>query len=247
MIFTIAAKELKTLFSSPLAWIILAGLQFILAYFFLIRIDAFLAVQSQLVVFANPPGLTELVVAPLFGYGALVLMLAVPLLSMRLIAEERRNQTLALFLSAPVSITEIVLGKFVGLMAFLVLFIGLNTLMSLSLYAGATIDLGMLAGNLLGLFLLAASFASLGLFISSLTAHPIIAALGSLGALLALWVVNLAARDPDSWLHTLSLLKHFESFNRGLISTADIGYLVLFTIFFLVLTIRRLDNVRLRG
>lgn len=247
MIFTIAAKELKTLFSSPLAWIILAGLQFILAYFFLSQIDAFLAVQSQLIAFANPPGLTELVVAPLFGNGALVLLMAVPLLSMRLIAEERRNQTLTLFLSAPISIVEIVLGKFLGLMAFLAMFIGLILVMSLSLYAGATIDLGMLAGNLLGLFLLAASFAALGLFISCLTAHPIIAAIGTLGVFLGLWIVNLSARDPDSWLHTLSLLKHFESFNRGLISTPDVAYLVLFTVFFLVLSIRRLDNVRLRG
>ncbi len=247
MIFTIAAKELKTLFSSPLAWIILAVLEFILAYFFLSQVDAFLAVQSQFTAFANPPGLTELVVAPLFGNAAMVLLMAVPLLSMRLIAEERRNQTLALFLSAPITVTEIVLGKFLGLMAFLGLIVGLVVAMSLSLYAGAAIDLGLLAGNVLGLALLAASFAALGLFISSLTAHPIAAAVGSLGAFLGLWIVNLSAREPDSWLHTLSLLKHFESFNRGVINTADAAYFLLFTLLFLVLAVRRLDNQRLRG
>lgn len=247
MIFTIAAKELKTLFSAPMAWIILAVLEFILAYFFLSQVDAFLAAQSQLVALANPPGVTELVVPPLFGNAAIILLMAVPLLSMRLIAEERRNQTLALLLSAPISVTEIILGKFLGLMAFLGLFIGLAAAMSLSLYVGATIDLGLLAGNVIGLVLLAASFAALGLFISSLTAHPIIAAVGSLGAFLGLWIINMSARDPDSWLHTLSLLKHFESFNRGVIATSDAAYFALFIVLFLVLAVRRLDNDRMRG
>lgn len=247
MIFTIAAKELKILFGGPMAWIILAVLQFLLAWFFLSQVDAFLAIQPQLTALVNPPGVTELIVTPLFGNAAIILLMAVPLLSMRLIAEERRNQTLNLLLSAPVSISEIILGKFLGLMAFLSLFIGLAALMSLSLYAGATIDLGLLAGNILGLALLAASFAALGLFVSSLTAHPIIAAVGSLGAFLGLWIVNLSARDPDSLLHDLSLLKHFEPFNRGVISTADVAYYLLFIVLFLALAIRRLDNDRLRG
>ena len=245
MIFTIAAKELKTLFASPLAWIILAVLQCLLAWFFLGQVDAFLAVQPQLAALANPPGVTELIVTPLFGIAAMILLMVVPPLSMRLIAEERRNQTMALLLSAPVSITEIVLGKFLGLMAFLALFIGLTTLMSFSLYGGATLDLGLLAGNILGLVLLAASFAALGLYISSLTAHPIVAAIGTLGAFLGLWVVDISARDPDSLLHYLSLLKHFESFNRGVIATADAAYFTLFTVLFLVLAVRRLDRDRL--
>lgn len=247
MIFTIAAKELKILFSGPMAWIILAVLEIILAYFFLNQVDAFLAIQPQLTAFANPPGVTELIVTPLFGNAAIILLMAVPLLSMRLVAEERRNQTLNLLLSAPVSVSEIILGKFLGLMAFLSLFIGLAALMSLSLYAGATLDLGLLAGNIAGLVLLAASFAALGLYISSLTAHPIIAAVGSLGAFLGLWIVNLTARDPDSLLHYLSLLKHFEPFNRGVINTADVAYYALFIVLFLALAIRRLDNDRLRG
>lgn len=247
MILTIAGKELKTLFSAPMAWIILAVLEFILAWFFLSQVDAFLAAQTQLAALANPPGVTELVVSPLFGNAAIILLMAVPLLSMRLIAEERRNRTLPLLLSAPVSVTEIVLGKFLGLMAFLGLFIGLAAAMSLSLYAGTSIDLGLLAGNLIGLILLAASFAALGLFISSLTAHPIVAAIGSLGAFLGLWIINMAAHDPESWLHTLSLLKHFESFNRGVIATADAAYFALFIVLFLVLTVRRLDNERMGG
>ncbi|MDD5240321.1 MAG: ABC transporter permease subunit [Sulfuricella sp.] len=247
MIATIAAKELRTFFGTPMAWIILAVLEIILAWFFLNQIDAFLAIQTQLASYANPPGVTELIVTPLFGNAAMILLMAVPFLSMRLIAGERRARTLTLLLAAPVSITEIVLGKFVGLIAFLVLFIGLATLMSLSLYAGAALDLGLLISNIIGLILLAASFAALGLFISSLTAHPIIAGIGSLGAFLGLWAINLSAHDPNSWLHTLSLLKHFESFNRGVIASADAAFFVLFIVLFLVLAVKRLDSDRLRG
>lgn len=247
MILVIAAKDLKTLFSSPLAWIILAILNLITAYLFLTQIDGFLAIQAQLSQLANPPGITEIIVTPLFGSTAIILMLVIPILSMRLLSEEKRHRTLTLLISAPVSMTEIVLGKFLGLMAFIAIVIALLALMGLSLYTGGTIDLGLLLSNILGITLLTASFAALGLYISSLTAHPMIAAIGGLGALLGLWIINLAATEPNSVLHVLSLLKHFESFNRGLINTADIAFYALFTATFLVLAIRRLDQERLRS
>ena len=247
MIFTLAAKELKALFAAPLAWVVLAIVQLVLAWIFLSRLDTYLLLQPQLVQLAQPPGATEVVAAPLFGSAAVLLLMAVPLLSMRLIAEERHNQTMPLLLSAPLSMTEIVVGKFIGLMLFLAALIGLSALMALSLYTGTAPDLGLLAGNLLGLLLISACYAALGLYVSCLTSHPALAAVGALGALLGLWVINLAAGSPESLLHWFSLLKHFESFNRGLIDTADIAFLVLFTVTFLALAIRRLDADRLRG
>ena len=247
MTFTIANKELRALFGSPLAWIILAVLQVILAYVFLGNVDGFLAIQPQLSTMANAPGITEIIVMPLFGSSAIFLLMAVPLMSMRMIAEERRNQTLTLLFSAPVSMTEIALGKFIGLIVFLGAIIGLIALMSLSLYLGGSIDLGLLAANVLGLILLAGAFAALGLFISSLTDQPIIAAVGSLGVLILLWIINISAGDANSVMHYLSLLKHFESFNRGMIDTTDLAYYILFIVLFLTLAIRRLDAERLRG
>jgi ABC-2 type transport system permease protein len=247
MIFTIAAKELRSLFGSPLAWIILAVLELIIAYLFLSGIDRFLEVQPQLSQLAAPPGITEIIVAPLYSSAAIVLLMVVPMLSMRLIAEERRNHTMSLLFSAPVSMSEIVLGKFLGLALFLSVVIGLSTLMALSLLFGGKLDLGLLAANFIGITLLCASFSALGLYISSLTTQPVVAAIGTLGALLGLWIINLTASDPNSALSYLSLLKHFESFNKGLLNTADIGYYVLFITTFLVLAMRRLDQDRLRG
>ena len=133
MIATIAGKELKSLFASPLAWVLLTVTQIIIGYVFLRRLDDFLQMQSQLIRLASPPGATELVAAPVFGTAAGVLLFTVPLLAMRLIAEERRNQTLVLIITAPVSMTQIVLGKFLGLLVFLLLTVALTALMPLSL------------------------------------------------------------------------------------------------------------------
>lgn len=247
MIFTIAFKELKALFASSLAWTLLALVQLVLGWVFMGRLDAFMEVQSQLVQIANPPGVTEIIVAPIFAMAAAVLLMATPLLTMRLIAEERRNHTMTLLTSAPISMTDIVLGKFLGLMIFFCGVIFLVMVLSLSLLMGGTLDIGLLLSNAVGLLLICACFAALGLYISSLTAQPAVAAAGTLGILLGLWVMDIAADDGGSIMRTLSLLKHYESFNRGLIDTFDLAYFSLFILTFLVLAIRRLDGERLRG
>ncbi|MBY0485205.1 ABC transporter permease subunit [Nitrosomonas sp.] len=247
MIVTIIRKELSMLFISPLAWILLALIQLILTWVFLVRLDAFLEIQSQLMQIANPPGITEIIISPVFAMAAIILLMVTPLLSMRLLAEERRNHTLTLLISAPVSMADIVIGKFLGLMVFFLAVIALIVALSISLRLGGALDFGLILSNTLGLFLVTACFSALGLYISSLTAQPIIAAIGTLGALLGLWMFNLAASETDGWLQYFSLLKHFEQFNQGLIDTLSIAYFILFIVTFLVLTIRRLDGERLHG
>jgi len=245
MILTIAFKEFKMQFLSPLAWVLLALIQAVLTWTFLGRLDAYLQVQPQLLQIANPPGFTEIIVAPVFAMAALLLLMIIPLLTMRQLAEERRNHTLVLLISAPVSISEIVLGKFLGMVLFLLTVITLIVILSLTLLAGGTLDSGLLISNTLGLFLVACCFVALGLYISSLTAQPVIAATGTLGVLLAFWVLDQVASDYDSWLHYLSILRHFGQFNSGLLDSFSIAYLLLFTFFFIALTIRHLDGERL--
>jgi ABC-2 type transport system permease protein len=256
MIFTIAAKELKALFASPLAWVVLTLVQIITGYGFLKRLDDFIQVQPQLLRLPNPPGITELVTAPTFATVAAVLLFAVPLLAMRLIAEEHRNQTMVLLTSAPVSITEIIVGKFFGLLLFLLIIIGLAVLMPLSLAGATRLDYGMLLSLTAGLALLAASFAAVSLYVSCLTAHPTAAAIGAFSALLAMALMGDAAGEglrvrgwyvPAALAQVLAPFKNFEPFGSGLIDTYAIACSLLLTVAFLVLAIRRLDAVRLRG
>ena len=256
MIFTIARKELKSLFASPLAWMVLTAISLITGYAFLKRLDDFLQIQPQLVQLASPPGVTELVVAPLYATTAIVMLFASPLLGMRLIAEERRNQTMVFLTSAPVSITQIVLGKFLGLMLFLALIALLVTAMPLSLAGSTDLDYGLLGSLTLGLILLAAGFSALSLYISSLTAHPVAAAFGAFAALLLMMLMSEAAGDavrargwhvPAAFVQVFSPLKNFEPLGKGLVDTYAIACSVLLAVVFLVLTVRRLDARRLRG
>ena len=247
MIATIVRKELKVLFTSPLAWTLLALTQVVLTWIFLGRLDAFLEMQSQLIQIANPPGITEIIVAPVFSMAAIVLLMVAPLLTMRLLAEERRNNTLVLLLSAPISVTDIILGKFLSLIIFFFIMIALLAALSISLLMGGTLDFGLLMTNVLGLLLIAACFVSLGLYVSSLTVYPAIAAAGALGLLLGLWVIDIVASEVDSIARNISLLKHYEYFNRGVIDTFSLSYFILFIVTFLVLTIHRMNGERLRG
>jgi len=247
MIRLIAMRELRSLLSQPSTWFTLALLQFILAWFFLARLEAFLEIQPQLAEIANAPGVTAALAAPMFNLIALLLMMLVPMFTMRSLAEERRNQTLPLLLAAPVSAADIVLGKFVGLLCFLILLSGSVPLMFYSLSFGTALDHGLMLANLAGLLLLMASFVALGLYISALTSQPVVAAIGALAALLGLWLADIGATASDSPWRALSPLHHFEAFNTGLLDSGDVVFFVLFSGIFLLLAMRRLNNNRRYG
>jgi ABC-2 type transport system permease protein len=247
MIRLLALRELRSLFAMPSTWFILAVLQFIFAWFFLARLEAFLEIQPQLAQLANPPGVTTTVAAPMFNTVALLLMMLVPMFTMRLIAEERRNQTLALLLSAPLSGRHIVLGKFLGLLIFLVVLMTGVPLMLCTLALGTDLDHGLLLSNILGLLLLTASYIALGLYISALTTQPIIAAIGAFAVLIGLWLADIGAAAEDSPWHSISPFNHFQNFNNGLLDSSDAAFFVLFTAVFLLLTMKRLHNNRIYG
>ena len=256
MIYTIAGKELKALFASPLAWLVLTVMQFVLGYAFLKRLDDFLQIQPQLIQLASPPGVTEMVAAPTFALAAIVLLFAVPLLAMHVIAEEKRSQTIVLLMSSPASMLDIVVGKFLGVLLFLVLVIALVALMPLSLARTTQLDYGLLGSTVLGLVLLAANFAAVSLYVSALTAQPMAAALGAFAALLAMLLMGETAGDslrarawniPAALVQVFSPLKNFEPLGKGIVDTAVIACSLLLTVLFLVLTVRRLDAQRVRG
>ncbi len=252
MIFHIAARELRTLFLSPLAWSVIGVVQFILSLLFLFALQDFLMThQARLHMYAMPLGVTDFVVAPLYSSASIILMLVVPLITMRVISDERRNRSLTLLFSAPLSMTEIVVGKYLGVLAFLIIMTLIYSLMPLSLLFAGSIDFGLFFSLLLGAILMVAAFAAIGVFMSSLTAQPTIAAISTFGVLLLLWIFNMAGNSPGSegvfnLLSYLSMLTHYESFSRGIVNSTDVLYFVIVIVTFMVLSIRRLDGDRLQ-
>jgi ABC-2 type transport system permease protein len=250
-ILTIASTEFSRFFRSPMAWSVLAIVQFILAWTFLGSIDEYLLhIQSATAGMENVPGVTDIVVAGLYLWAGIIMLAIMPVLTMRLLAEERMNRTLTLLLSSPVSSTEIVLGKYIGVMGFVLLMIAMLSLMPLSLLLGTPLDWGVFFSSLVGLVLLVASFAAAGLFLSSLTRQPIIAAVSSFGLLIFLVVLYLSGgsqSDNSTLFQYLSHFGHFLSFLQGVFDSSDFAYYMLFIVGFLLLTIRKLDNDRLQG
>ncbi len=249
MIFSIAARELRGLFLSPLAWAILAVIQGILAFQFLSHIEYFIELQPRLAAIDGAPGIADLIIAPLYADAAIVLLLITPLLTMRVLSEERRSRTISLLFSAPASMTEIVLGKYLGVFAFFLVMLAMLTLMPLSLLAGSALDLGKLAACALGLTLVLAAFSAIGVYMSSLTEQPVIAAVTTFGLLLMLLLLdrsNLPGDDANV-LGYLSMLAHYEPLLKGMFNSTDVIYYLLITILFLGFTIRRLDAMRLQG
>ena len=247
MIRAIALRELRSMFISPLAWTVLAVTQLVLAWSFFTQVDFFFSVQPQLATMPKAPGVTDLIVMPTYELASIILLMITPLLTMRLIAEERRNGSISLLLSAPVSMTQIVLGKFTGIVMFLMIFIAMISLMPVSLMMGTELDTGKLAAGMFAMVLLLSAFASAGLFLSSLTQSPVVAAISSFGLLLLLWIFSRGTGAESDAFSQLSLLTHFAPMLRGLINTADVAYFLLFIATFLLLTIRQMDSQRLQG
>ncbi|GAB4290548.1 MAG: hypothetical protein Kow0083_03520 [Methylophaga sp.] len=245
--FNIARNELHRLFLSPLAWVMLALTQLLLAYLFLTHIDYFSNIQARISAIPGAPGVTEMIAMPLISNAAIIILLISPLLTMRSIAEERRNETLPLLASAPLSMSQIVFGKYLGNLGFFIILALLTLLMILSLTVGTTLDYYLLGAGMLGLLLLIASFIAIGIYISSLTRQPSIAAVSTFAILFLLWIIDWAGNSAGDYsvLSWLSLLNHFEPMTRGQINTQDLSFFAIVIISFILLTIRRLDRERL--
>ena len=245
MILSVAGRELRSLFLSPQAWILMSVSMLLLAWLFLIRLEEFIQLQPRLAALENAPGITAiLVVVPQFGSAAMILMLIVPVLCMGLFARELSSGTFSLLLSSPVSVTQIVFGKYLAVLTLLCILVLLIVLMPLSLLMGGTLDLGTLAACILGLVLLLVAYGAVGLYFSSLTRQPAVAAVSSYGVLLLLWVLDLAG---GSLLSYLGMSGHFQRLASGLVFSSDILYFLLLTGLCLTLTVRRLDTLRTFG
>jgi ABC-2 type transport system permease protein len=240
----IARHEFHRYFSSPLAWSVLAVVQLILGLLFSELIFDYLS--------ANPltgggGSVAGAVAGNLFSAATVVMLLVMPLLTMRLFSEERARGTIDLLLSAPASLTEIVLGKYLGLLAFVAIMLALAGVMPFTLLLGADLDIGRVLAGLLGLFLLVAAFGAAGLFVSTLTAQTTVAAVASFALLLVLWLVRWAGQQHFAgaavWTY-LSMIHHFNNFQQGEFDTSDAAYYLLFIFAFLGLSVQRLGMER---
>lgn len=252
-ILTIAGKEIRSLFVSPIAYVVLTGFLLLGGWFFFNLLFRFTYMLSLYTGLQNTEGLqslnlNEYVMAPLLHNLTIVLVIMIPIITMRAFAEEKRSGTYELLLTSPLRVTEIVLGKLLGALAFLAVMILLTAIYPAILLLYGNPELGVLAAGYLGLFLLAAVFVSVGLLTSSLTENQIVAAVTCFVILLLLYVISWPAETTGfalgNTLKYLSVVEHFGEMVKGLIDTRDIVYFLSLIVLSLFLTHRSVESSR---
>lgn len=245
--FLIARHEWRRLAAQPFAWVLAAVVLVLVAWQFLLALQGFLDLAPKLGGLKEAPGVTDLVVIPLLRSVSNLLVLLVPLVTMRSIAGERRAQTLPLLLASGNGNGRIVLGKYLGALGYVLALLVLLLMMPLALRFGAALDLGRIAAAVLGLALFAAALTAIGLACSAWTTQPALAAAAAFAVTGLLAVVDAGARlqgVSNSAINYLALPTHLEPFFRGLVASVDIVYFLLLVAAALALATRRLDALR---
>ncbi len=243
MIAVVAARELRALFVSTVAWAWLAAGAGLVAWMVYAQLESYQRLAPRLGLADGAPGVTDLVALPGVQAAGLVGLLLAPLVGMRLFSDELRTGRIALLLSAPVSVTRLVLGKFLGAMGlFVALWAGVALLVA-SLALGTPLDAGKLAVALGGLLLLYAACVAAALWLSTMSSQPAAVAAATYGLLLLLWVIGQTA-DADSVLRAISLGFRFERLLSGVLHAEDVAYFVVLVATFLGLAVVRLEVLR---
>ncbi|WP_049623749.1 ABC transporter permease subunit [Frateuria defendens] len=249
-LFAVTRLELRRLLVRPLGWVLAALTLAWLGWNFTLLLGNFLGAQVKLAAQPDAPGFTDLVAVPLLAQQGFLAFLVVPLLAMSTLAGERRGGTLGLLASLGLPPSRIVLGKYLALLAWLLLWLALAVAMPLALAHAASFDWGKFAAATLGMALLLAALAALGVACSAFATHPALAAALALVLTLALWGVNLGAQMAGlngGALNWLAMGSHLQPLLRGLVSSADLVWFALLIVVALALAVRRLAADRERG
>lgn len=259
----IAGKEARVFLTTWTSYILFGAFMLITAFFFqrLVAEFQFRALQFMQMQAPNMMdrlNLTDWVMGPLFLNVTVFFLFMLPIMTMRLFAEERRTKTLELLLTSPVRPIEIVLGKYLAALLMMTIMLGLTVLfpLLLTVYGGASsgsgspIDWHTLGATYLGMFLLGAAFVSVGLFASSVTDSQIVAVIVSFATLLMFYVIGLASRGQTGvWqgvFDYLSITSHLDAFVRGMVRLTDIVYYLSVAFLGLFLTHRVIEAQRWR-
>jgi ABC-2 type transport system permease protein len=253
-IWPIYKREVQQYFTSPVAYVILAIFLFITGLFFYAIFSGFAQASMQI---AMNPGMgrdlnvMDSVLRPLFDNMRVILLLLMPLVTMRLFAEERRSGTIELLLTYPVRDGAVLVGKYLAAMTLYAAMIGGLLAYPAFLAYFARVEWGPLLTGYVGLLLMGAMFAAVGLFASSLTENQIVAAIVTFGILLSLWIIGWLAAfvsgPVGAVLTHLSILEHNDTFAKGVLDTKDVIYYVDFTALALFLALRSLEARRWSG
>jgi ABC-2 type transport system permease protein len=252
-ILIICRKELKSYFSSPIAYLLMAIFAVIFGFFFYSATAFFVmrGMESQMMGRSMPMDVNEWVIRPLLSNASVIGLFLIPMITMRLYAEEKRSGTMELLLTSPIRDIEIILGKFIASLIMYACIIGVSALDLAALFAYGKPDWKPILVGYLGLLLQGAALIAIGTFISTTTKNQIIAGGATFAVCLLLWVLDwVSSYEQAVWAKAiayLSVVQHFEPFSKGVIDTKDLVFFISLTFFGLFLTARSMESLRWRA
>lgn len=252
-ILTICRKEIGAYFASPIAYLLLGLYGLISGFFFYLYTAGFVqsGMRQQMMGQGQAMSVNEWVVAPYLSNASVIGLFLIPLISMRLFAEEKRSGTIELLMTSPLYDWEIVLGKWLGAMVMYLCMIGMSAINIGTLFLWGSPDWRPTLTGFLGLILQGGCILAVGTFISTTTKNQIIAGAVTFGVCLMLWVLQAVSEFNDAgWAQAIaycSILTHFEPFSKGIIDSKDLIFYFSAIFFGLFLTTRSLESLRWRA
>ena len=248
-IWTITQKEFKTYFTSPLAYVVISFFLLLTGISFYSLFNRFIQISTYNV--ANKPlSINKEIMAYLLGNMNIFLLMLIPFVTMRLFSEERKSHTIELLITSPITLMDIILGKFFSSLMLITTMLGLTLIYPIILFATGNPELGPILTGYLGIIFQTCFYLSLGLLFSSMTENQIVAGLITFVVSLYFYLVSLSAFSAGPvWgevLKYISPINHYHNFLKGIISSADIVYYLSLTGISLFLTHRTLDSYRWR-
>jgi ABC-2 type transport system permease protein len=252
-IWIIFRKELKSYFASPIAYLLMAIFAVIFGFFFYSATAFFVmrGMESQMMGRGMPMDVNEWVIRPLLSNASVIALFLIPMITMRLYAEEKRSGTMELLMTSPVRDVEIVIGKFMASLLMFGCVIGVSALDLAALFAYGKPDWKPILVGYLGLLLQGGALIAIGTFISTTTRNQIIAGGATFAVCLLLWVLDwVSSYQQEAWAKVvsyLSVVQHFEPFSKGVVDSKDVIFFGSLIFFGLFLTARSMESLRWRA
>jgi len=252
-ILIICNKELRSYFTSPIAYLLLTMFALIFGFFFWNSLGYFvlMGMESQMRGQMYPMNLNEMVIRPLLSNVGVIGLFFIPMITMRLFAEEKRSGTIELLATSPIRDSEIILGKWLAALSLYACMLLVAAVNFAFLFKYGKPDWKPLVIGYLGLLLQAGALLAIGTFISTLTKNQIIAGAATFGVCLLLWVLEwVSGYETAGWAQVLaymSIITHFESFAKGVLDSKDAIFYVTVIFLGLFFTARSMESLRWRS
>ncbi len=251
-IVTIADKELRSYFASPIAYVIIGLFSLLFGWFFYAYLMMFVRESEQMMQFGGgSANVNQRMIRGVLQNAAVLILFVMPMITMRTYAEEKRSGTIELLLTSPITDLQIILGKFLGALGLYLAMLLVTVLYMALLFVYGNPEWRPIVAGYVGLVLMGSCFLSVGLLISGFTKNQIVAGTLTFAVFLMLWVINWIGESfgptGQAILSYLSITEHFDDFARGVIDSKHVIYYLSFITFGLFLTAKSADSERWRG